>query len=354
MKRFIAVLSVAVLALVFWNRFSNSEPAIEENSARVMPKSNAVDRPAFRSATGQNTPRDPRPVDAEDYKWDRISVEQVEAYLLRVHRSAEGLLNAFEETGDTNYLAEAALKFPDNPLVQMEMLFQETSIEEHQQWLERFKKSSPDNALPNYFSALEKFKSGSVEAALGEMDSASKKTVNSFDQDRIQSREEMYLLTGYFPVEAAEAAFSYKIATLPKMREMSRAIDESTQKYRAAGDYDSVRELAAVGVEAGRQFTDGKAGPSLSSRGWGAAMEEIALKNLDADTYYDFLGSTAGQRVQELKIQKKEWRDLGENHATLYFALSDSEKLVYYDRFKLYGELTAMRWLKRNYGREAK
>ncbi|MDQ6630667.1 MAG: hypothetical protein M3Y82_02790, partial [Verrucomicrobiota bacterium] len=90
-----------------------------------------------------STPPKLEAADEEGEEIKKLSREQVEAYLLKTKRCAECLLNAFQETGDTNFLAEAVEKFSGNPLVQYEMLRQEISPEERKNWIEKFKTSSP-------------------------------------------------------------------------------------------------------------------------------------------------------------------------------------------------------------------
>ena len=360
MKRFIVILSLVVLALVLWNRFSSRHPTTKETFGETSLNTNAgsqravVRRSQLAALPEAGLTHFSSTNEDEGTGWKKLSREQVEAYLVKTKRSPESLLNAFIETGDTNFLNEAVQKYPDNSIVQWTML-NRASPEERAQWVEKLRTSSPDNALPNYLSALDNFKAGKTDQALAEIDSASKKKLSAFEQERAQSREEMYLLAGYSPLEAKTQSMETLILpNLAEMKSLAQEISSLQQKYKAAGDNSSAQQLAAVGIEIGSKVADGKSSPTLIHQLVGYAMENIALKNLDAGTYYDFLGKTAGERFQEIKTQKQEVKDLIPVHTELYPRLSDAEKMIYLDRLKLYGELNAIKWLKRNYGGETK
>lgn len=207
--------------------------------------------------------------------------------------------------------------------------------------------TSPDNALPNYLSALDQFKAGNSEQGLAEMTTATQKAnCSSLDQERMQSREEMLLLSGFSPVEAKEnsiRAFSYE--HLAQMKQFAHKLDELQKSYKAAGDENSVHQLAAMGIQAAKQL--GAGSPTIISDMVANAVERIVLSNLDPNTHYDFLGATAGERNQALRARKQEQRELAKNQIA-YVSLSDSEKLIYWSRFNLYGELNAMKWMKSN------
>lgn len=133
MKRGIVILTIAVFALVLWNHFSTQQPSTTEppvNSAitTISPAERIAQKRAQRAAQGKENAADTD--EDEGAVQPTLSREQVDAYLLKCKRSAESLLNAFLETGDTNLLAEAAEKFPDNPMVQFTMLQQELSPSE--------------------------------------------------------------------------------------------------------------------------------------------------------------------------------------------------------------------------------
>ncbi len=355
MKRLALILVVVAFALILWNHFSPHTTAKQTSAASISPQTNSAVRripspPRHRLATAPTDSAGSSEEKESEPGVTKLTREQIDAYLLKTKRSPESLLNAFQETGDTNFLAEAVGKFPDNPVVQWTMLNQEISPEEHSRWLERLKVSSPDNALPNYLSALDDFKAGKNEQALAEIDSASKKKLSSFEQERAQSREEMYLLSGYSPLEAKEkTSQTLGLGNLAEMKQLSQEIGYLQQKYKATGDNSSNRQLGEVGVEIGRKYSQPNT-PYLINDLVGRAIENNALRNLDSETYYNFLGKTAGERMQEMKEQKQEIKNFAKTFPQTYSKLSDAEKMIYINRRMLDGEMNAWRWLDRNYG----
>ncbi len=356
MKRAIVILTAALFIFILWGKFSTKKTATNDAANRTTSDTNSDQSRSLAHGVRRNVRPSDDSTNAPDTDADatvekKLSREQVEAYLVKTKRSAESLLNAFTQTGDTNFLAEAVQKYPDNSIVQWTML-NRASPEERSQWLEKLKTSSPNNGLPNYLSALDKFKSGNAEQGLAEMDAASKKTsISSFDKERSQSREEMYLLSGYSPVEAKERGMqTVTLDALSQMKQLAQEISALQKKYKAAGDNSSANELAAAGIEVGQRYANGDSSSYLINQLVGYAMENIALNNLDAGTYYSFLGKTAGDRIQEIKDQKQETKDVFRDFNQNYSNLSDAEKIIYWNRTSVYGELNAMRWLKKTYG----
>lgn len=357
MKRIVPILIVTAVALVLWTYLSSRSPVAKQTSESLL-RTNQIVKHATTHRTQRaivsQTDSTETPTGAEDAEVKKLSREQIDAYLLKTKRSPENLLNAFQETGDTNFLAEAVKDHSDNPLVQWTMLNQEISQEERAQWLGKLKASSPNNALPNYLSALDDFKAGEAEQALAEIDSASKKKLSAYEKERMQSAEEMYLLSGSSPLEAkVKSSGTLGLSNLSEMKQLSQLIGDLQQKYKSAGDAGSNQQLAAVGVEISRKYSEPDS-PFLVNQLVGMAMENITLKNLDAETYYDFLGKTAGERIQEIKNQKQEMKDMAKTFTQSYLALSEAEKMIYMNRRMLYGEMNAWRWLDQTYGSETK
>jgi len=356
MKRLIFGLAVAAVALVLWINFSDSNESatnrfadnISENgssSRALLPRRSRIAQKAPANISADSAPNDN---DGEsEFEAKQLSREQIDAYLEKTKRSPDSLINAYIQTLDTNFLAEAAEKYPDNSIVQWALAsrLSASTANERQHSLEKLKASSPDNALPNYLSALDAFKAGQPEKAIAEMDAASTKKYNSFDRERMQSSEEMFLLSGLSPVEAREQATTQLL--LPNLSDMKLLADEINslqKKYLANGDTASSQQLSALTVEASRKLAQAN-NPTLIGELVGFAMENIALKNLDAGTYYEFLGKTPGERLQEIKNRKQEVNELVPVFSQKYQSLTDAEKTIYLERWNLHGEMNAMRWL---------
>ena len=80
-------------------------------------------------------------------------------------------------------------------------------IKARRQALDILKQAAPDNALANYLSAGNYFKSGQPEQAIEELQAgAAKLNFNDYTQDSIQSMTEAYMAAGYSEAEAKLAA----------------------------------------------------------------------------------------------------------------------------------------------------
>src|SRR5207245_11382376 len=150
----------------------------------------------------------------------KLATGQVEPYLKANHRSASSLLAAYRTTGEPALLEEAMQKYPDDPQVAFEAAFKkDSSPEQRRQWIEAFKRSAAENALPNYLSALDYFKAGQADQAVQELIAASgKKQFQDYTLDRMQDDEEAYLEAGY-PMAEAKTIPARQLL-LPQLRQI--------------------------------------------------------------------------------------------------------------------------------------
>ena len=127
----------------------------------------------------------------------QLTGKQVESYLKAHGRNAASLLAAYRTTGDRALLEEAMQKYPYDPQVALEAASREgASPEAKRQWLEAFKQSAPENALPNYMLALNYFKAGQTDQAVQELIVAySKPQVQDYFVDRMSDDEEAYVFS---------------------------------------------------------------------------------------------------------------------------------------------------------------
>lgn len=287
-----------------------------------------------------------------------VSREKIEEYLTRHQRSAASLLAAFHatrddanQTGDVQYLKEAATNFPQNPHVQLAVLAHNVFPEERRKWLDAFKASSPDNSLGNYLSAREHFQNQQPEAALQELREASAKAEYAdFAMESYLGAEEIFRELGKTPLEANTAAMTAMAADLlpqlSNMKGIALAIAEAQARHAGTGDAASVQNLSQMGLQLAGRLNSGEGGRFLSSRLTGAAAEAAVLKSLDPNTRYDFLGSqTPAQRLETLNQQRQDVRTLIKDFTAGFLRMSPDERVSYVERVKVYGEVAAMRWL---------
>ncbi|MFN7139779.1 MAG: hypothetical protein ACK4UN_10610 [Limisphaerales bacterium] len=352
MKRGIIILSALLIALIFLNQrtpLHRDASKEEENQGTTE---------AFKSRNNETPSRITQAIalstgdEGEMEDEPELTLAQIESYLLKAKRSPESLLNAFIQTGDMNYLAEAAKDYPENSLVQWAMVFH-SSPEERSQWVDALKKSFPDSGLPNYLSALDLFRSGDVERGVAELNSArGKKVTSKLDVTAAMSREEMYLLLGYSPLQAKESLFPatelpIERMHLPEMKKLSNELVALLEKYRRAGDIASQHALAQIGIETARHISSGEA--YLLNRLVGFSMEADIMKHFDPGTYYDFLGSSPEQRQLEMREARDDIREMFRSFEDIYQQMNEGEKLNYWNRVQVYGESNALQWLNATY-----
>jgi hypothetical protein len=332
----------------------------------------------------EEEPSAPPDPPAVDYDWRRalcdakappkLPREVVEAFLEKRQRSAESLLVAYRALDDTNLLAEAAARFPNDPRVQRSVLSRDLIPEDRRKWLELFKASAPDNALANYLSAQEHMsnhyqeetgkwlfgpdklplqdylKTASAQAAINELAEATSKPrfENYVLEDRLDE-EELNLAAGRSVVQARLGASGWSANLLPelaKFKSIAICLQEFEKFYLGAGDTASAQNLAQIGLTLANQLRSGENANLMINQLVGMASEAIHLRAWDASTGYDFLGGkTPADRQAELKQERAALRTLTEGVREQLPALSEADVLSYSDRQRVYGETEAMRWL---------
>ena len=276
--------------------------------------------------------------------------EKGEDYVERCKRDAPSLLAAYRLTRDKSYLTEAAQSHPHDPRIQIAMLG-DASLppDQRAQWLERLKQSAPDNALGNYLSAAELFKSKQPERALQELAAAAGKArFDDYATADIQATEEMLLFAGRSPVEAKGTAFAGTLLPhLQSLTAVSREMAALQKDQVARGDTASAEAVATLGLSIARQINTGPSRGILIEQLVAMAFEKRVLEPLDQNRSYEFLRQTPAERLAVLQTQRDEIRSLTQKLDAFDPAsgLTEPELLVYFERMKSAGELEALRWL---------
>jgi hypothetical protein len=302
-----------------------------------------------------------------------VSREEVEVYLQRHGRSAASLLAAFHAMGEgtdpdanrdllnhpvgnLDYLNEAATNFPEDPRVQFAILSRDLSPNDRRQWLDRFKDSAPGNALPNYLSAADHFRNGQPEAALAELQAAAAKPqFENYGMESLPEAEDLCRASGRSPRESLIVAMSGVVADflpeLAALKQVANGTADLQKQQWAAGDVESAGSLAQLGLALADRLRGGDSGKFLIRHLVGNALEAIVLANLEPNTACDFLqGKTPAQRLEELRQQKAEIKQLSAEALAAFPALSEAEQSSYSQRVKLNGELETMRWWRQQRG----
>jgi RNA polymerase sigma factor (sigma-70 family) len=283
--------------------------------------------------------------------FPKLTTAQIESYLKQNGRSASSLLAAFRVTGEKTFLQEAMQKYPYDPGVNFSALFNEASSpEERRQQLDAFKQSAPQNALANYLSALEYFKSGQTDQAVQELNAASgKQRFQDYSADFVQNDEEAWRNAGYSVAEAKTAASM--LLLLPHLGEMKQLTQDTValaNSYRQAGDEASAQAALKVAVNFGERL-DGSPGQALVNQLTGDAIQTIALRAMDPTSPYGQDGQTVQNRLDQLAQQRTEIAQLTRQFDTVGPQVSEQDWISYMDRWRSFGEEAALRWLMGKY-----
>lgn len=276
----------------------------------------------------------------------RVSREKLEPYLAQNRRSVDSLLGALRVSNDDALLAEAKERFPNDPRVQFAAAFKTESPDERQQWLEKFKQSDPDNALPNYLLANEYSKAGQTDKALQEINAAAGK--GGFDNyliDFIQNAEEAYQAGGYTAAEAKTlASISALLPEQAKLKEVGTDLVEQAKRYQQAGDEASAQALLQMGADLGHRL-DASAQTTLIQELVGMAIERMALNAMNPNDPYGSTGQTVNDRLDALVARRSSYQELTRGSSRILESMSDEDIAHYFDRVRLYGDVAAMRWV---------
>jgi hypothetical protein len=284
----------------------------------------------------------------------KLTAEQVEAYLKANGRKASSLLAAYRTSGDPALLREAMEKYPNDPQVAFEAVFdKDSSPEEQRQWLNAFEQSAPDNALANYLSALDYFKAGRTDQAVQELTAASGKQPYQYSVDRYQDDEEAYLAAGYSVAEAKRlASHGLPVPHLSPVKQLGQQVVDLAKSYRQAGDEASAQAALQLAANIGQQFDGSPPEYFLLSQLVGMAVERNALGAMDPNSPYGGSGQSVQDRLNQIAQQKAALRELGQQADPLMQTMSDQDWITYTDRRMIFGEAAAMQWVVSKYGQK--
>jgi hypothetical protein len=359
MRRIGVVTIVAVLLAVCWITLihpGNPRPVPSEKAAPVpvvSPQRDISGHTRFREDNSAVSPSETTQVASSNLyaqiaagNIPRVSREQLEPFLARNRRSVEALLGALRASGDESLLAEAKEKFPNDPRVQFAAAFQSQSAEERREWLEKMKQSDPDNALANYLIASEHSKAGQTDQALQEINAATgKHGFENYLLDFIQNAEEAYQASGYSGAEAkAIASISALLPEQTKFKELGANLVELAKRYQQAGDEASAQAALQMGLDLGHRL-DQAPQLTLIQELVGMSIERKALEAMNPNAPYDSTGQTVQEHLDALTARRKTYQELTTQSDPILTSMSDEELANYFDRFRLFGDVAAMRWV---------
>ncbi len=282
-----------------------------------------------------------------------LTPQQISEYVAKNKGNAESLLAAWRASGDKAWLFEAAANFPNNPEVQYTVIAAQAHPETQRAWIEAYKSASPDNALAWYFSASDYLKTGDKARAVQELSEASRKPAfHSQLAATLQALEELNISSGRSADEAKVAAFQTcaQAPELPRLRDLAKGMKELLQDYRNQGDAASAESVTGMGLVLGAHLSDGYASQTIINQLVGMSLEKMFLQQLDPAATLDPFGRPVSEVSARINDRQRALKEYSQLLQTLLATLEDSEWSIYLERVKLYGEESALAWLKSRHG----
>jgi RNA polymerase sigma factor (sigma-70 family) len=279
----------------------------------------------------------------------KLTAEQVESYLKASGRRASSLLAAYRTSGDPALLREAMEKYPNDPQVAFEAVFNKNmSPEQKRQWLNAFQQSAPDNALANFLSAREYFNAGHADQAVEELNTASgKQQLQNYTLERWIDDEEAYLSAGYSAAEAKYlATCGLGLPQLAPLKQLGQDLVDLAKAYNQSGDQTSAQAALQMAMNLGEHYVPASAGDALISQLVGLVIQRNALNAMDAQSLYGDAGQTVQDRLNQVEQQRAMLKELAQQAGSLLEkTTSDQDWINYIDRWMLFGDLHAAQWI---------
>ncbi len=281
---------------------------------------------------------------SQNGKNTKLTPDQLQTYLMENRRNAESLLVASRVSGDLNLLREAVKNNASDPRVQFEMATRGESDAERRIAIQALKQQAPDNAMGDYLSALDKFKSKNPVAAMEDIKAAiGKGRMDDYAMDNLQGAEEAYLAAGYSATDAKTASMmGMMLPQIQQLNDLSTQLSGLQQGYLKSNDAANAEAVSRSGLAVAQQMQNQMGGRFLINDMVGIAMESRVLAGIDPSSVLDNSGITAGQRLEQLKQHQAEIKDLSTTNINVLQSLPPRELMAYFDRAKIYGEARAL------------
>jgi tetratricopeptide (TPR) repeat protein len=273
-----------------------------------------------------------------------LTREQVEGYLRDNHRNAESLLGAFHATRVKSLLQEAKDKFPTDPHVELVAATQSDTPEERRQWIDALKQSAPGNAMANYLSAADYFKSGKNDMALQEIQVAGLKPLQDYQLEFLQNDQEAYRAAGYSEADARSlAALNLLLPDLGAYKNVGYSLVDLANSYRQANDTASAQAALQLALDLS-QRVNVPGSLTLVQSMVGLAIEQKALGTMDPNAQFGGANQTVQNQLDAIQQQRDAIKALNQQWTTLVPRMSDQDLANFFQRESSFGELAAEQW----------
>lgn len=278
----------------------------------------------------------------------RLSMSEVNDYLVKNKSSAFSLVAAFGVTRDREFLKQAATNAPNDPFVQTQVLVHNLYPEEREKWINALKESSPENSLPHFLSAQEHLAKSDVAGAIEEINAAQNKSYDDFTKEMAFAQEEAYLSAGRSVVEAkALGSSEVLLPQLAPFKKLGVDLAERAVEAGNAGDADSQQAILSATWELGHQLKANGRDGTLIAGLVGLAIENIALNKWPEGVEAPFLDVPVIDQREKNRETRADIRQFAPLAESWLPTASESEIITYFDRLRMFGEWETLLWLRR-------
>ena len=122
--------------------------------------------------------------------------------------------------------------------------------------------------------------------------------------------------------------------------------------YRQAGDQASAQAALQMAANLGQRYGNTVVGETQVSRLVGLAVERNALNAMDPNSPYGEGGQTVKDRLGYLAQQSAQLKNISQQVEALLPMMSDQDWISYKDRWRVFGEEAAAKWLISKHGQK--
>jgi len=154
------------------------------------------------------------------------------------------------------------------------------------------------------------------------------------------------------PVVVAIYLFSLAVTGQYRSWRGRTLVDQLFALYSGVGLAAVLMFAAIEAANLGQRYATGTAGEPEVSQLVGMAVERIALGKMEPNSPYGGNGQTVQDRINQLAQQNAALKNLNQQIEPLFPTMSDQDWISYKDRWRVFGEEAAMRWVLSKYGQK--
>jgi hypothetical protein len=166
-----------------------------------------------------------------------------------------------------------------------------------------------------------------------------------------QDDEEVYRAAGYSEAETKTmASYALVLAHLPELKLLSYDLMDLFDSYRQGGDTGSAQAVLQITAQLGERVASAP-GDALVTQLAGISLQGMALSRMDPEMVDDVSGEMVKERLSRLTQHRAEITQLAKQMAIVQDVVTHQDWINYKDRWRVFGEEAALRWLVGKYSR---